>query len=138
MNVADASDIRIYLPISISGGTPGEATPVVHITEGSLFFESTTIPVVKDDSGIWEEDVIVKQRWGITGTSHHTYSPGHSFSTLLALWKSRQNVPVKFKIKDTGGEEYTGNVKILSLRTSGNSGQNMALSFSLKGQGAPN
>lgn len=129
--VVNATDIQIYLAPS-EGGTMSK---IVHIVEGSLSLESSTRPVVTQNSGIWEEDVVTKMRWTITGMSHHTYAPGYSFATLFTLWKSAASLPVKYKLKDSGGEVYTGMVKIVSLRTGGNTGQNASLSYTLKGQG---
>lgn len=129
MPVADATDIIICLPKS------GQSVPVVHITEGNLQLDAVTQTVVTETSGVWERSVVTKLRWVISGMSLHSYSPDYSFATLFAIWKARDDVAVEFKLKASGGEIYSGDIKIASLRTGGNTGQNAMLSFMLIGQG---
>ena len=128
MPVADATDIIICLKKS------GNMVPVVHITEGNLQLDAVTKTVVTEDSGKWERSVISLLRWVISGMSYHTYAPNFSFAHLFNIWKACEDIAVQFKLKDNT-EVYSGDAKITSLRSGGNTGQNAMISFMLVGQG---
>lgn len=136
--VVNASDIRICLPLNTE---TEELTPVAHLYNGSLTIQARFVSVVDgiatiedSDEAIWESDIVSSMSWSISGSSYLVLHPGHSFRTLLRLMISLEKIPVLFKIDDSD-EDYKGDVRIRSLRKTGNTEDNTEVSFDLKGQG---
>ncbi len=129
--VVNASDIKICLPFD---GEEEEYVPIAHIFNASLNLSASLMSVIHydDDDSIWENDIVDRLSYIISGTSYLVIAADYSFDDLLDMKLNRVSVPVLFNI---GTNSYSGNVIIRNLRITGNTEQNALLSFIMKGQG---
>ena len=129
MAVLNATDITILLP-----GTIGKAwNRIAHTTSAEVELSGEEKLTTNFDTSGWDTSVITKRRWSMRGTALMVFE-SYSFEHLFDLWIAGANLLVRWATES--GQGYQGYAKITSLGGGGGTEQNVAISFSLSGQGA--